>query len=152
EKQTFMEGFSYALAAETTTNTEFFRNFPQNAMQEQNLVWDSRMFELFGEEQFENLKSNSPSHFPSPPAVPLAGAGPFQNKDVQLLLSGTGTCGDQECALIDYRAFFNTFELKLPKETLIGRSHYWGQVWVSLATKRLVRATLYEDVLGEVTG
>ena len=35
--------------------------------------------------------------------------------------------------------------------TLTGRSHYWGQIWVALATKQIEYATLYEDVLGEMT-
>jgi hypothetical protein len=33
---------------------------------------------------------------------------------------------------------------------MIGRSHYWGQIWVSLTTKQIEYATLYEDVLGEM--
>ena len=33
---------------------------------------------------------------------------------------------------------------------LVGRSHYWGQIWVSLSTGRIEYATLYEDVLGEL--
>ncbi|MBP1624754.1 MAG: hypothetical protein H6Q07_2774, partial [Acidobacteria bacterium] len=28
---------------------------------------------------------------------------------------------------------------------------YWGQIWVSLATRQIEYATLYEDVLGEIT-
>ena len=34
--------------------------------------------------------------------------------------------------------------------TLTGRSHYWGEIWVSLATKQIEYATLQEDVLGEM--
>ena len=34
--------------------------------------------------------------------------------------------------------------------TLQGRSHYWGEIWVSLSTKQIEYATLYEDVLGEM--
>ena len=31
-----------------------------------------------------------------------------------------------------------------------GRSDYWGQIWVSLATKQIQYATLYENVAGEM--
>jgi hypothetical protein len=149
EKSNSMEGFSYVLGAADMSKAEFFRDLKSTNMQEQNLVWDSRMFEIFAEDHFEDLKQNTPYHLPGE-SVPLAGAGTFQNKDAQLILTGTAPCNGQDCAVIDYRAFFNTFELQMPKETLTGRSHYWGQVWVSLSTKRIVRATLYEDVLGEV--
>jgi len=30
-----------------------------------------------------------------------------------------------------------------------GRSHYWGDIWVSLEDKQIEYATLYEDVLLE---
>lgn len=148
-KRDFMEGFSYKLGAVNTSEAEFFKNLPDGAMQERNLVWDTRMFELFGEDQLRNLTPNKPYRFPGPTAVPLAGAGTFQNKDAQLILTGTSKCDRAECAVIDYRAFFNTFELQLPNQKITGRSHYWGQVWVSLKTRRILRATLYEDVLGE---
>ena len=35
--------------------------------------------------------------------------------------------------------------------TLNARSHYWGEIWVSLAGKQIEYATLQEDVLGELT-
>jgi hypothetical protein len=52
--------------------------------------------------------------------------------------------------LIEYRAFFNPLEIANGGMTLTGRSHYWGGIWVSLATRQIEYATLYEDVLGEL--
>jgi hypothetical protein len=150
ERSTSMEGFTYVLGAADTTKPEFFRDLTSITMQEQNLVWDTRMFEIFAEDVFADVRAKTEYHLPRE-IIPLAGAGTFQNEDPRLTWTGTSHCSDrEECAVIDYRAFFNTFELRIPKETLNGRSHYWGQVWVSLSTKRIVRATLYEDVLGEV--
>jgi hypothetical protein len=150
EKKDALNGFTYGLHTEDVTKEGFFRDVPAATMPEINLVWDTRMFETFAEDHFGELELNKPFHLPGAD-IPLAGAGTFQNKDAQLILTGTSTCDDGPCAVVDYRAFFNTFELKTGKETLIGRSHYWGQVWVSMATKRIVRGTLYEDVLGQVT-
>ena len=151
EKRNAMEGFSYALGAADMTKVEFFHDLRSPTMQELSLVWDTRMFETFAEEHFGDLQLNMPYHLPGPTNIPLAGAGTFQNKDAQLILTGTSECDGEACAVIDYRAFFNTFELRTGKETLVGRSHYWGQVWVSMATKRITRGTLYEDVLGQTT-
>jgi len=53
--------------------------------------------------------------------------------------------------VIDYRAFFNPLDIATAAMTLKGRSHYWGAIWVSLATRQIEYATLDEDVLGELT-
>ena len=34
--------------------------------------------------------------------------------------------------------------------TLKGRSDYWGEIWVSLATRQIEYATLHEVVVGEM--
>ena len=34
--------------------------------------------------------------------------------------------------------------------TLIGRSDYWGEIWVSVATKQIEYSTLNESVVGEM--
>ena len=151
-KRDFMEGFSYT-RAETANmlSPDFFRGFPQAAMLERALVWDTVMIEGFGQDHFSDLKLNVPYHIPQPAALPLAGAGTFKHKDLQLIWTGISKRNGQECAVIDYRAFLNALDMRMPGMNLIARSHYWGQVWVSLATKRIEYATLFEDVLGELS-
>lgn len=146
-----LDGFSYALRPAEVTSPGFFRSVPSATMQEKNLVFDTRMFENFGEEEFDQLTPNVPHPFRSNATVPLAGSGQFTNADVQLTLTGTTVRDGELCAIVDYRALFNHFELTLPQWTMRGRSHYWGQVWVALPQKRIQYATLYEDVLGDVT-
>jgi hypothetical protein len=34
--------------------------------------------------------------------------------------------------------------------SMIGRSHYWGTIWVSLEDKQIEHAVLYEDVVMEM--
>jgi hypothetical protein len=151
QKQDFMEGFSYPHSdAASVTKPDFFRGFPPTAMQQRNLVWDTHMFEGFVEE-FDHLKPNVPYHVPGAAEVDLAGAGTFRNRDLQLVLTGTTKRNGQECAVIDYRALFNTIDGKTAAFALVGRSDYWGQILVSLATKQIEYATLYEEVTGELT-
>lgn len=151
QKQGFMEGFSYPHAdAANTTKPDFFRGFPAMAMQQRNLVWDTHMFEGFVAD-FDHLKLNIPYHVPDVAEVDLAGAGTFRHKDLQLILTGTSKRNGQDCAVIDYRALFNTLESKTTAFALVGRSEYWGQIWMSLATRQIEYATLYEEVLGELT-
>jgi len=151
QKQAFMEGFSYPHAdIANMTNPGFFPGFPPMAMQQRNLVWDTHMFEGFVAD-FDHLKPNVPYHVPDVGEVALAGAGTFRHKDLQLILTGNTKRNGQDCAVIDYRALFNTLEGKTPAFALVGRSEYWGQIWMSLATRQIEYATLYEEVLGELT-
>jgi hypothetical protein len=152
QKQDFMEGFSYRHADfANMTKPDFFRGFPPMAMQARNLVWDTHMFEGFAEGEFEHLKPNIPYHVPDKGPIPLAGAGTFQQRDLQLILTGSTKRDGVECAVVDYRALFNALDSKTAGFALTGRSEYWGQVWVSLAAKQIEYATLYEEVLGELT-
>jgi hypothetical protein len=151
-KQGFMEGFSYphAAAAANMTKPDFFRGFPPMAMQQRNLVWDTHMLEGFAG-KLDLLKPNVTYHAPENADVALSGAGTFRNHDLQLVLTGSSKRNGHDCAVIDYRAMFNTLDVKAPGFEMVGRSDYWGQIWVSLATKQIEYATLYEEVFGELT-
>lgn len=151
-KRDFMEGFSYTRASLTDMlKPEFFRGFPAAAMLERNLVWDTHMIESFGQDHFSDLKLNVPFHVPQSAALPLAGAGAFKLKDLQLTWTGISQRNGQECAVIDYHAFLNTLEMRMPGIHLIAGSNFWGQVWVSLGTKRIDYGTLYEGLVGEMS-
>jgi hypothetical protein len=151
QKQAFMDGFTYPHSdAANMLKPDFFRGFPPMAMQQRNFVWDTHMLEGFVE-HLDHLKPNTPYHVPDAAEVDLAGAGTFRNRDLQLALTGTAKRNGQDCAVIDYRALFNTVEFKTASFALLGRSDYWGQIWVSLATRQIEYATLYEEVLGELT-
>ena len=108
------------------------------------------MFENFGRTPFSTFKLNEPQTVVSGEDVNLAGGGNFHNRNVQLVWSGISERNGEPCALIDYRAYFNPFEIASPGFKMTGRSNYWGQIWISEATREIEYATLYEDVLGEV--
>jgi hypothetical protein len=150
EKQTFMEGFRYPNDLSATMKPDFFKAFPPTAVIERNLVWDTGMIEQFGQNFFEKLKLNQPYHSASADDVNMPGVGTFQNRDLVLEWIGRSQRNGQDCALIEYRAFLNPLEIVNGGMTLKGRSEYWGQIWVSLATKQIEYATLYENVGGEL--
>jgi len=150
-RRDFMEGFTYADAGADMLEPDFFPGFPSSAMQERNLVWDTRMFEEFAHDLLTKLRLNVPYHVPDVENIALAGAGSFHHKDLQLTWTGITKRDGKECAVIDYRAFFNTLDVAAGGVKLIGRSDYWGQIWVSRADGRIEYATLYEEVLGELT-
>jgi len=150
EKQGFMEGFSYAYAdTANTLKPEFFKGFPPTAINQRNLIWDTHMFEAFVL-NLDKLKLNTVYHVPGDGDSALAGMGTFHDRDVQLTLTGTSPRDGRDCVVIDYRAMFNTLDVKMAGMELVGRSDYWGQIWVSTATKQIEYATLYEEVLAEM--
>ena len=149
----FMEGFRYRAGSaglDESMKPDFFKAFPPTAVPERNLVWDTGMIELFGQDHFEHLKLNTPYRLLSGHDVNMPGVGTFHNRDVQLTWVGRSQRNGQDCAVIEYRAYFNPLAIDNGGMTLKGRSHYWGAIWVSLSSKQIEHATLDEDVLGEM--
>jgi len=149
-KLDFMQGFRYRNDIGATMSADFFKSFPPTAVMERNLVWDTGMFEMFGQNYFDQLKLNLPLQIANDQDVKLPDVGTFHNRDVVLEWVGRSQRNGQDCALIDYRAFFNPLQIASGGMTLNGRSDYWGEIWVSLATKQIEYATINEEVNGEL--
>jgi hypothetical protein len=150
EPQAYMEGFTYAPARERMVLPEFFKGFPATSTQAKNLVWDTFMLETFAQ-GLNHVKAAAPAPYHVPSwSVPLAGSGVFKNTDIQLTWMGIVDRNNRECILVRYEAFFNTVDHELPGIRLVGRSDYWGDIWVALATGDIEYATLYEEVVGEL--
>lgn len=150
----FMDGLTYRVTGPNPANTlapDFFRNFPPDAVLERNLVWDTVMIEGFGQTQFPHLVLNEPYHVSRAQHVDMPGVGTFQNRDVELTWVGRSRRNGRDCAVIDYTALMNPFEITNGGIQMRARSHYWGQIWVSLADRQVEYATLYEVVAGEMT-
>ncbi len=150
EKSDFMEGFRYRNDNANTMAPDFFKGFPPAAVMQRNLVWDTGMIEMFGQNHFDQLKLNEPYQIISDQDVNIPDVGTFRNHNVVLEWIGRSERNGQECALITYHAFFNPVQIATGGMTLIGRSDYWGEIWVSLETKQIEYATLNESVVGEM--
>lgn len=150
QKREFMEGFRYHNDLGSTMDPDFFRGFPPTAVVERNLVWDTGMIEMFGQNYFAELRLNEPYHIPANGDVNMPGVGVFHNRDMVVEWVGRSRRNGQDCAVLGYQAFFNPLDIANGGMTLKGRSDYWGQIWVSLSTKQIEYATLYEVVVGEM--
>jgi hypothetical protein len=150
QKRDFMEGFRYRNDLGSTMTADFFKGFPPTAMMERNLVWDTGMIEMFGQNFFDHLKLNEPYQVSSNQDVNIPDVGTFNNHNVVLEWMGRSQRNGHDCVLIKYQAFFNPIHLATGGMTLIGRSDYWGEIWVSLETKQIEYGTLYESVVGEM--
>ena len=150
QKRDFMEGFRYHNDLGSTFRPDFFKGFPPTAVMERNLVWDTAMIEMFGQNYFDHLKLNEPYHAVSDRDTDIPAVGRFHNRDVVLEWVGRSKRNAEDCALIAYQAFFNPLEIAVGGMTMRGRSDYWGQIWVSVATKQIEYATIYESVMAEM--
>lgn len=150
QKVDFMEGFRYRNDLDVTMAPDFFKVFPPTAIMERNLVWDAGMIEMFGQKYFDHLNLNQPYHAFSNMDIDMPGVGKFHNRDVVLQWVGRSQRSDQDCALIQYQAFFNPLEISVGGMNMKGRSDYWGEIWVSLATKQIEYGTLYETVVADM--
>jgi len=149
EHQPFIEGMHYDRSAKPFS-ADFFARFPPQATPEKNLVWDTWMFDEFIESSLDKLEPNVPIRFASG-EVSLGGAGSFLNKDIRLTWVGVSRRNGRDCALVRYEAFLNTFTIELPGMKVVGRSEFWGDMWVALDSRILEFATLREEVVGNVT-
>jgi len=150
QKQDFIEGFRYPAGSPDTLKPDFFKSFPASAVFERNLIWDTSMMESFGQNFFDQLKLNVPLHISTDQDVNMPGVGTFHSRDTVLEWVGRSERNGQDCALIDYRAFFNPLQIANGGVTIQGRSDFWGEIWVSLAAKQIEYATIYEEVSGEM--
>jgi hypothetical protein len=150
QKRDFMEGFRYHNDHSSPMKPDFFKGFPPTAVVERNLVWDTGMIEMYGQNYFDRLKLNEPYHSMSNEDVPMPDVGTFHVRDTVLEWIGRSQRNGQDCALIRYQSFFNPVEIATGGMTLKGRSDYWGEIWVALATKQVEYATLYEVVVAEM--
>jgi hypothetical protein len=156
-KQEYMENFTYKPSEEMVTQSAF-EGFPENNPSDfhvKNLVWDMMGFEAFAWAYYDSLKLNceyAPKSING--KVDLAGAGYFENNNIRLLFSGITKMNGETCAVIQFLAMDNPLQINTEisgtKIDFKGRSHYWGNVLVSLKDKQIEQATLYEDVVMKI--
>lgn len=151
EKRDFMEGFRYLNDPGATMGPDFFKSFPATAFMERNLVWDTAMFETFGQVFLDKLHLNQPFHTFVDQDMKMPGVGTFRNRDVTLDWVGRSRRNGQDCAVIEYQAYFNPVSIDGAGLNMKARSDYWGSIWVSLSTRQIEYATLNEEVTGQLT-
>src|ERR1035437_8866980 len=149
-KQEFMENFKYR-TSDKILEKEFFKGTPEANMLMKNLVWDRTGFDAFVYCCWDSLKLNKEYQANELTGeIDLGGDGTFENKKMILCWIGNTKINNELCAIIKYQTMNNPLKIELADMTMSGRSHYWGEVYVSLVDKQIEYATLSEDVLTDV--
>lgn len=158
EKQNHMENFSY-VASEEIVNESFFKGIAEDDLHIKTLVWDMLTFELFAWRFWNILKLNqeySPMEMNS--VIQIERLGTFENKDIRITWAGITKKNDKLCAAIKFHSMNNPLNFAIHNIEIQGRSHYWGNIYVSLSDKQIEYGELYEDlvmdikIIGHVTG
>jgi hypothetical protein len=156
-KQEYMENFRYS-PSEDMMNASEFNEIPENnpwVFHMKNLVWDMMGFEGFAWGVFDSLKLNQFYSWQNINGkVDLSGEGYFENKDIKMLLAGITKLNGEICAVVQFLAMNNPLEINTEmsgmKMAFKGRSHYWGNVLVSLEDKQIEQAIMFEDVVMKI--
>ncbi len=150
-KQDYMENFIYK-PDEKVISEDFFIKIPEANMFIKNLIWDVMGFDVFAYSCWGALELNEDYHaIDINSEVELAGEGTFENKDIILTWIGITEKNNEICAIIKYSVMNNPLKVKTDYITMVGRSHYWGEVYVSLSDKQIEYASLSEDVVTDVS-
>ena len=146
----YLENFKYIPGEHILTET-FFNQIPEADVFVKNLFWDLMGFDVFAYTFWDSLHLNTEfSSHSINSIVDIAGDGTFENKDIRLTWIGYSKINSELCAIIKFSAMNNPLKIELENMSMRGRSHYWGEVYVSLEDKQIEYATLNEDVLTDV--
>ena len=149
-KQKYLEGFKYQPNEKIITKG-FFEDLPEANTLIKNLFWDMLAFDVFAYSCWDSLKLLEEFHAEEINSeIDIAGIGTFENRDIRITWVGITEINNEICAVLNYSAMNNPLNMELENMSLSGRSHYWGEVYVSLSDKQIEHANLTEDVLTNV--
>lgn len=150
KEQEYMKGFTYKQSMENI-NQAFAERLPQADIFLKNLAWDIKAIEDFAWSTWNKLELNKEySDSSKNSSVDLAGEGTFENKDIRFTWIGITKVNKVDCAIIKFTVMGNPLEVKTGDFNIKGRSHYWGNIYVSFLNKQIEYAELYEDVIMDV--
>jgi len=144
----FMENFRYLSNAEVVKPEFFKENLPKANPFTMNLIWDVLGFEVFAYSDWNSLVLNEEFRSKNTNSeIEIANIGTFENKDVRITWIGITEMNNEICAILKYSVMNNPLKLKWDNILMRGRSHYWGEVYISLSDKQIEYVSLTEDVL-----
>ena len=151
QNQSYFENFTY-VQSEKILREETFSKIPQIDFRLKNLVWDMLGFDIFAYAYWDSLELNKEfcNHVLNS-EVEMAKDGTFENKEFKLIWIGITKVNNELCAILKYSQMNGKLSLNLENIKMKGRSHYWGELYVSLIDKHIEFATLSEDVITDVT-
>jgi hypothetical protein len=149
-KKDFLQDFKYRPDEKVLTAEFFKNNLPEADPLIMNLIWDALCFDVLAYCCWDSLKLGkefSPQNMNA--EIKLAD-GTFENKDIRITWLGITEINNEICAILKYSVMNNPLNIEYENISMSGRSHYWGEIYVSLSDKQIEYANLTEDVLTDM--
>ena len=152
EKKDFLQNFKY-LQNENVLTPEFFKNnLPEADPLVMNLIWDALCFDALAYCCWDSLKLGKEFRAKNMNSeMKIADIGTFENKDIRITWLGITKINNEICAILKYSVMNNPLNVEYENMSMTGRSHYWGEIYVSLSDKQIEYASLTEDVLTDIS-
>lgn len=150
EMQVHMQDFCYRPGEETLAAGFFEKRLPQADPHVMNMVWDALAFETLTHGCWDSLKLNETFRARNIDSELEIAIGNFENKNTEITWIGITRINGRTCAILKYTVMNNPLNVEYENIFMRGRSHYWGEIYVSLADKQIEQAILTEDVLTDV--
>ncbi len=153
EKQEVMENFTYSpfFSQDMFKSDSMFSKIPEPNIKFRNMVWSMMGFEIYAWSFFDSLKLNKEF---TPKIknneVQIAGIGTINLLDLNIIWLGVTSMNNKICAIVKFSALNNPLNFNYLETKIIGRSHSWGNVYISLVDKQIEYAESYIDVVMEV--
>lgn len=150
EKQDYIEGFSYVVSEEIAKG-RFFKVDSETDLQMKTLAWDMFTLEILAWDLWDSLKLNIEYRAEKiNTKLQIEGLGTIENKDMLITWTGVTKKNGTLCAIIKFNAMNNPLDFNPHSTAIKGRSHYWGNIYVSLSDKQIEYGELHEDILMEI--
>lgn len=147
----FLQNFKYHPDAHILTPGFFEDNLPGADPLVMNLVWDAICFDAMAYSCWDSLKLNEEFRAKDMNfEFTIADIGTFENKDIKITWVGITQINNEICAILKYSVMNNPLDIDYENMQMSGRSHYWGEVYVSLSDKQIEYANLTEDIFTDV--
>lgn len=150
EKLDFMQNFTYQPKEEILSAKFFKEKLPQANPYTMNLIWDALCFESLAHWDWDSLQLNKMHQLHNEKTKLNLAIGSFENKDIQITWIGITKINGKTCAILKYSTMNNPLNVTFNEVMMRGRSHYWGEIYVSLSDKQIEYACLTEDILTDV--
>lgn len=147
EKLDFMQDFRYRPDQKILAPAFFSERLPQADPFIMNMLWDALAFETLAHGNWDSLRLNKPFRAGNIDSELQIAIGTFENRNATITWIGITEIEGKRCAVLKYSLMNNPLRVAYENVSMLGRSHYWGEIYVSLPDRQIEEATLTEDIL-----
>lgn len=147
EKLDFMQDFQYRPGPEILAPAFFEERLPQANPLVMNMLWDALAFETLAHGNWDSLRLNKPFRAENIDSELEIAIGTFENRNPVITWIGITAIDGKTCAILKYSLMDNPLRVAYENVSMHGRSHYWGEIYVSLPDRQIEQADLTEDIL-----